>query len=769
MPASDIRLFVTNLRLLDFGQRQDWPDITVQTFSAKNADQRQRIAGTEWALFRLFEIWDPNETAQKLQPFFPPLEPLQSLNLRAALFRCLNDLKKNGVLGREAVLRKTMLDECKGDKFYEVMAIFSNAVLKKVLAARDGGARDAAVARRLATAPILSPDQQRSLLPLAIAHKAALLNVLKKKEEKRRKYLEFEGLLDKKAEDINSRIRKCKDTPRAKKPAVTQKEADVVKRQLKDNWIGNQKWLDVMLHGDGVQAEDAFLSSRFDKVWHMVENDRKLEDVAPETGLLENLQSRVREQQERLQKWKAFHDELQSDAAGTEKPANAKSAVPIQELKFDAHSQYQLPSSKEKVEDAAIKRPELRAEYRDILSDMETELSCAGTNKTGPISTIMPRRRTSPAKDTQSPVPRRKMTLSDSLPGSPTSPVVPPKPKHLSRPNSLHKVPTLSRPPQHVSAGSTPIDSEATLIGQSSTRRSTPPRPGHVASPVETRYENGLTRERTPPTSIRTNGTSNVDSPEPTVTLTVQKASPSPKRSPESPPKPLILTFAPPVFDAEEAMADQIIDSIGNATPSPVKKPQPRMSLSLLERTRMTMSHSTSFSPVAESPDPLPTMAPPPLPSASDDDTTTRHATLLERTRLSMTATQSLPRPKKPTQRKSSTSRQSLYPVNQLESPHPRDSTDHLDHENIDGTDQLFSDETDYDHVFKSRPRIATSPVWSPEGRRNSTDADEEYADDDDPDGVTGIDLADVDQDYDDDEEGGYRGSWVDSPSQKRG
>lgn len=64
MPASDIRLFVTNLRLLDFGQRQDWPDITVQTFSAKNADQRQRIAGTEWALFRLFEIWDPNETAQ---------------------------------------------------------------------------------------------------------------------------------------------------------------------------------------------------------------------------------------------------------------------------------------------------------------------------------------------------------------------------------------------------------------------------------------------------------------------------------------------------------------------------------------------------------------------------------------------------------------------------------------------------------------------------------------------------------------------------------
>jgi hypothetical protein len=64
IPVSDVRLFVTNLRLLDFDLRPDWPGITIQTFSAKNADQRQRIGGTEWALFRLFEIWDPSETAQ---------------------------------------------------------------------------------------------------------------------------------------------------------------------------------------------------------------------------------------------------------------------------------------------------------------------------------------------------------------------------------------------------------------------------------------------------------------------------------------------------------------------------------------------------------------------------------------------------------------------------------------------------------------------------------------------------------------------------------
>jgi hypothetical protein len=64
LSTSDTKIFVTNLCLLDLDLKTDWPGITIQTFSAKNADQRQRISGTEWALFRLFELWDPNETSQ---------------------------------------------------------------------------------------------------------------------------------------------------------------------------------------------------------------------------------------------------------------------------------------------------------------------------------------------------------------------------------------------------------------------------------------------------------------------------------------------------------------------------------------------------------------------------------------------------------------------------------------------------------------------------------------------------------------------------------
>ena len=227
-----------------------------------------------------------------------------------------------------------------------------------------------------------------------------------------------------------------------------------------------------------------------------------------------------------------------------------------------------------------------------------------------------------------------------------------------------------------------------------------------------------------------------------------------------------IPTFDPPVLDAEEALADQIINSIGNATPSPVKKPQPRMSLSLMERTRMTMARTNSFESVPESPDlPLPSMGPPPLPPSEDAD---RQASLVERTRLSMIATQSNPRSAISDQANKETrktSRSSLFPVNQFDTPRSRKSIENLEQEDAESiertpTEQLFSDEVDYDRVFKSRPRIATSPVWTPGAEPGADD------DDDDPDGVTGIDLGDVDQD---DDEDGFTQTWMDSPSRRKG
>jgi hypothetical protein len=61
---SNVALFLTNLRLLELDLRDDWPDITAVTFStsARQENQKKRIQCVEWALYRLFELWDPQET-----------------------------------------------------------------------------------------------------------------------------------------------------------------------------------------------------------------------------------------------------------------------------------------------------------------------------------------------------------------------------------------------------------------------------------------------------------------------------------------------------------------------------------------------------------------------------------------------------------------------------------------------------------------------------------------------------------------------------------
>lgn len=64
-PRNHIRNFVRCLRLLDIDLLEDWPELSELTFSTKPGSQnsQQRSKAVEWSLYRLFEIYDPAETA----------------------------------------------------------------------------------------------------------------------------------------------------------------------------------------------------------------------------------------------------------------------------------------------------------------------------------------------------------------------------------------------------------------------------------------------------------------------------------------------------------------------------------------------------------------------------------------------------------------------------------------------------------------------------------------------------------------------------------
>lgn len=64
--ASPLSLFLTNLKLLDLDLLEGWPGISHETFATASVNaqgQKKRIQCVEWALFHLFALWEPDETA----------------------------------------------------------------------------------------------------------------------------------------------------------------------------------------------------------------------------------------------------------------------------------------------------------------------------------------------------------------------------------------------------------------------------------------------------------------------------------------------------------------------------------------------------------------------------------------------------------------------------------------------------------------------------------------------------------------------------------
>ena len=92
-----------------------------------------------------------------------------------------------------------MLDECKGEKLEEVLTTFSTIVLHKRLATERN--QDTSIAKHLALAPKLKAQDQGSLLPLAIAHRASLKATLHRKKQLRLRYQDYQQMLDEKGQE----------------------------------------------------------------------------------------------------------------------------------------------------------------------------------------------------------------------------------------------------------------------------------------------------------------------------------------------------------------------------------------------------------------------------------------------------------------------------------------------------------------------------------------------------------------------------------------
>lgn len=577
-----------------------------------------------------------------------------------------------------------MLDECKGERLDEVLAVFSNAVLKKVL--QSGNPQYEALAQQLASENFSYSGERTILSTLILAHKASLSQFLRRKEDARAKYQDFSDLLELNDRRIARRHEQLKQTIEEHKAhgALPRGEVYELQDAVQKNWAGNLDWLDTILYGDGRSNADGFLAAEFDTIWKNV-NAGSISEVEGKSrgGLLEQLDARVKDQEKRLARWQDFGKTLSK----TTKSSPAKDAAPGStepskiDLGFNRHQALQI--SRSNLEKVVQTSSSSLDEYSRLVDNMRAEL--ADVSK--------PQVRTRPPRQSLAAEKRRSLLIPS--PSKPTrAEMVEEGDEGWSSASDLDE-----KFPEIVS----PI---ARIVSQTPTLKS-PVSPG-VILPLRQMKPSRATVPQFPENAAPRERPKSLLFPE----SPLRESSPS-KSRPTSPPASLTNPLqATKAAESESDLADQILNSVSASSPSPKK---PRHTLSLAERTRMSMSRTSLYrSPETddetEAPD-LPRLSTsrpslaPGTPSVEADP----HADLIERTRKSMAGFEAAQKKAQIERRRSmkqdakAKQRQSSYfpkVEEEVSAPDMR-------------TVELLEGDPDYESVFKSRPKIATSPDLS--------------------------------------------------------
>ena len=571
-----------------------------------------------------------------------------------------------------------MLDECKGERFEEALAAFSTIVLRKKMSADEEGGP--AIARRLALASDIKPSEQRSLLPLAIAHRASLTAVLSRKEQARSRYLQFQHRLDERKQQLRQQHKRLVQEKEASAGSnITEQSLERIRQRFDTHWQGDPRWLDVILNGDLEDTDDVLFESSFEDVWKDVTRGTlpSAKTNSKQEGLLQNLENRVATQQARLQFWRQYREKTIAKLTTiANKTSQDISSKPGQDWSIDLTAHRQIDAQQAKVlqhsvnpipdNSYAAELPE-DDDYAELVKSMQRDLEAIGAPKRQSL------------RHTRGAV--SKFHSTDKH-----------RPDHgLSQSQLLDDKLNPNEQPEHDDVDSEEAAlSEPEQLQQGRTPTTTAPIPPQIAKPSR------------PP-----------DIPAMSTPESCDNDSDY-KSQPQAPSSRLTGTTLDeadhPTFenDEESMLAAEIIAATMNAGPSPVKvKP------SLVERTRRSMAfaspaelHHLSSNPIKQTKDQSdkPSEV---FPKVAEDP----RATLLERTRRSMSLLPAQPREPRKSMHKHRLSRQ--FPTNQFETP-KRQPAILEDLEDMTPPEQLFSEDADYASIFKSRPKIAMSPTDSP-------------------------------------------------------
>jgi len=259
------------------------------------------------------------------------------------------------------MLRKTMLDECKGERFGELLAHFAMLVLRKVVERRKD--------LPLVTRTLLdSSQEQRHIVPLSIAYKTSLRMHL----ESRRQLLAQLNYQKRALDDRDTKLAERKHVVLEALSNHSQENHSTSLDILKSSWSGDSRWLAVLLSEMPANSEQALTSDI------LLSNDEGA-DTSESSALMNDLDERIQKHESRLNKWKI----CQSSHLNEDQPKK----VPEKNLVSSSHGSWSMdkhqhlrifPTRMEEHNMTHNERPDLSPGHVDLLEGMERELRTSG-------------------------------------------------------------------------------------------------------------------------------------------------------------------------------------------------------------------------------------------------------------------------------------------------------------------------------------------------------------------------------------------------------
>lgn len=321
-----------------------------------------------------------------------------------------------------------MLDDCKGEKFDELLAVFSTAVLRKLVAV---SAEDMLwnPAMKLSAATSISPTDYQNLVPLILAHQVSLNAAGARRARVHETYSQFSRLLDNKKLELGERAEK--EQTNGTGPQI---DSEGLAKELRVNWLGSEEWAAALLDGGSQSSTDAFLELPFSQAWARATASTvdDLESALKPDGIV-GLETRVLRLRSRVRRWHEFNESLRKERGDVSGPAENESQEPS--LSFRDHQSLTVASISKAVRQTERRGRLLKDADRAFLSTVHEAVSrINGESRPNaehsmpaaePVGTAPPSSQmkdsdnhtTLPSPDVDAPIPPSKSNSSDPSPG----------------------------------------------------------------------------------------------------------------------------------------------------------------------------------------------------------------------------------------------------------------------------------------------------------------------------------------------------------------